>query len=213
MIACGAGAMASEPCRGFMVLPESLEALPQALEDLPAENVPAKSAPSSILHVVFDPSSILPQTDPMPRQPSSLDGSTAGDSEVWPPLLVRHAIHKELERALQVCDSQLRCCAVAHVSFLCVTPNAEVLRCGFCWDADAAAFIANDMLSFVEPPTAAILETHVLPPVALYVPSHAHQLHSFIVQVRISVMDDNVLQGMSGMFDHVLCGVYGLHIS
>lgn len=40
------------------------------------------------------------------------------------------------------------------------------------------------MLSFIEPPTACMLETDTLPTVQRYVPSYAHQLHTFVVQVR-----------------------------
>jgi hypothetical protein len=92
--------------------------------------------------------------------------------------------HKDLQAELESYNRQLRSGAVARVSFKNKTPNAEVFRRSFIWDPETGVTRANDVLSFVGPPAATILETDVLPPAALYVPSHAHQLHSFIVQVR-----------------------------
>ena len=51
--------------------------------------------------------------------------------------------------------------------------------------AGVAGYAKVPMLSFIEPPTACMLETDTLPTVQRYVPSYAHQLHTFVVQVRL----------------------------
>lgn len=51
-----------------------------------------------------------------------------------------------------------------------------------------AGYVRLPMLSFIEPPTACMLETDTLPAVQRYVPSYAHQLHTFVVQVRTVCM-------------------------
>jgi hypothetical protein len=176
------GAVTTAPCKGFMLLPHSLEALTTALERLPAAT--ASTLPHSVLHVVLDPSSILPEGAwQAPLAPTaSIDGA-----DVWPPLTYRNSIERKLCATMAACKDCLRQRGIASISFVCVTPNSDVFRLGFMgMDGVALAgeqFVQDEVLSFVEPPTAAMLETKGLPPVAMYVPSHAHQLHSFVVQV------------------------------
>lgn len=119
---------------------------------------------------------------------------------------------------VQACTDQLRNLGVSQVAFLCVSSGSDVLRIGFRWSeagrdllreggidtgqasaaggvdvARSGAGIAGGyakvpMLSFIEPPTACMLETDTLPTVQRYVPSYAHQLHTFVVQVRFIVL-------------------------
>jgi hypothetical protein len=174
------------------VLPDRLHDLPVAVAQLTSP--PDAHTLTSTLHVVLD-ASHLGHSAELRSASAAVPGLVrSGASGAWPPQAYRANVASKITEVLGTCSATLQKRGIACVSFLCVTPLSAVFRLGFrlqseCNSAVDSArrgdtFVSDDMLSHVEPPTAAILETTVLPAVSMYVPSHAHQLHSFLVQVR-----------------------------
>lgn len=163
-----------------------------ALPQLPPAR--AGSGQRNVLHVVIDPGQVHSDLhlELAPTSPRFAGNGHAGISAdappVWPPRSYVRAVARVLEDAVNAQAAALAALGVAQVAFLCVNSRADMFRLGFeqSHDKDRSAFAEAEKLSFVEPPTAAVLELQGLPYAALYVPSHAHQLHSFIVQVWAS---------------------------
>lgn len=83
--------------------------------------------------------------------------------------------------AVRACSDMLLELGVAEVSMLGVAASCDVHRVGF--RVKDGQYQHAPILSFIEPPTACMLETDTLPTVLKYVPSYAHQLHTFLAEV------------------------------
>jgi hypothetical protein len=97
-------------------------------------------------------------------------------------------LDSDVEEVVAACSDRMRALGVTQVVFLFVTPTSDIHRLGFKIDEVAQAYMRSPILSFIEPPTAAMLETETLPHVHLYVPSLAHQLHTFVIQVCCALL-------------------------
>lgn len=175
-----AGATSEVPCNGVLLLPGSLEQLPAMLT-----NLAAIQRQIDVVHVVYSPASSVQRRCPASsvRQGTAYDSATpaTGNSST---AVVEHmpSLDETASAAVKACSEILLALGVANVSMLGVAASWDVHRIGY--RASGGAYEHAPILSFIEPPTACMLETDTLPPVLQYVPSYAHQLHTFLVQVR-----------------------------
>lgn len=137
----------------------------------------------NVVHVVHDPSHRTLQrcSSTTTKAAYSVDASFASAGCSSLPATDAFALDEAATVAMRACSRQLLAMGVANVSMLGVAPSGDVHRIGF--RAVDGIYAQAPILSFIEPPTACMLETDTLPPVLLYVPSYAHQLHTFLAEV------------------------------
>ena len=168
-----------------MLVCKSLGSLKSAIDGLPGKRSPG--AGFSVLHVSIEAAAVLSDAHGRPAS------ATAPGHDRW------HEMQGQLALAVSECADSLQQKGIGCIAFVCVSPRHSVARAGFRRRQDAAecgpgTFCTDPMLSHIEPPTAALLEAQVLPAAVQYVPSHAHQLSSFLMQVRICLrgaLEDN----------------------
>ena len=189
-----------EPRCGHLIFADAPDSLAAQLEGL---QPPPAGAASSNLHVIMPAATLLHDDSKAggtthPGQDSGAENGLAteralGDISVRLTEVVRH-LHRTLRHA-----------GVGCVTFLCLHHHSSVLRRGYEWAPSQDTFAPAHVLSFLEAPTAAMLEAASLPEAATYVPSHAHQLHSFITEVRSahSTLDTLLLHPKHG--NHAYC--------
>jgi Acetyl-CoA carboxylase, central region len=189
MCCCVAGEASEAPSTGALVAAESLESLPVMLDKFALHAVATRSI--SVLHIVVDPSPYVSAA--AERFPVRAAHTPDGLSDSHRELRAVRDPHTQAEKAflettitkvVQASSERLRTLGVGQVAFLCVSAGGDVLRVGFRWSESDTSYARVPMLSFIEPPTACMLETDTLPSVQQYVPSYAHQLHTFVAEVR-----------------------------
>lgn len=173
------GATCEVPCNGILLLPGSLDQLADMLSSLSATQKQV-----DVVHVVYDPSSRsqtrLSSSSARQAPPVDSANPTTGISSIS--AVEAPSLDDAASAAVRSCSEMLLAMGVANVSMLGVAPSSDVHRIGF--RVHNGQFEHAPILSFIEPPTACMLETDTLPPVLQYVPSYAHQLHTFLVEVR-----------------------------
>eukprot|EP00892_Ulva_mutabilis_P004884 jgi/Ulvmu1/2768/UM014_0226.1 len=181
--AISSGATGEAPCTGVLLLPHSLEELPEMLSTLSA----TQKLRIDVVHVVHDPSMRQPQrcSSSIAKQAYFVDVGTVSQGMASSPLQDAPALDEAAAAAVQACSKQLLDLGVANVSMLGVAQSLDVHRVGF--RAADGEYERAPILSFIEPPTACMLETDTLPPVLQYVPSYAHQLHTFLAKEKSTV--------------------------
>lgn len=166
------------PCPGSLIFVESLERLADRLAPL---QPPPGAAAAGTLHVVLPAAALLPDGGAAPGA-AHPDRRDAPDDVL--PANVLDAVSAALASSITQCQTALQAAGVACVTFLCLQRHSSVLRRGYRWSAEEGAFAPARMLSCLDAPTAAMMDAASLPDTAAHVPSHAQQLHSFVVQVR-----------------------------
>lgn len=174
-----AGATGEAPCTGVLLLPGSLERLPELLSALSATQM----LRVDVVHVVHDPSQRQQQrcSSSISKHAYTTDHGIVTAGSLASPSTDAPALDEAAADAVRACSPQLLALGVANVSMLGVAPSWDVHRIGF--RAAGGEYERAPILSFIEPPTAYMLETDTLPPVLQYVPSYAHQLHTFLAEV------------------------------